>query len=72
MEQRFDGLSTSDVLLWLERLLPRRRQGAFADPVEFEPRMEEMANDPDVQRVLRNEDLIDPDNSGRTDRLQRR
>ena len=56
VEALFDQLSLADKLLLIERLVRRVRQGAV-DEAARAREMEEMANDPDIQRVLRGEDL---------------
>jgi hypothetical protein len=53
LNRQFDGLTQHDQFLLVEGLLRRMRQKALFDPVEFDQQMDEMANDPDIQRELR-------------------
>ncbi len=56
VEAVFDRLALADQLLLIERLVRRIRQGTV-DETASAREMEEMARDPDMQRVLRGEDL---------------
>jgi hypothetical protein len=66
VEALFDQLSLADKLLLIERLVRRVRQGAV-DEAARAREMEEMANDPDIQRVLRGEDLTSTANATPTE-----
>jgi hypothetical protein len=56
VEALFDQLSLADKLFLIERLVRRVRQ-ASVDEAALAREMEEMANDPDIQRVLQGVDL---------------
>jgi hypothetical protein len=62
VEEQFATLSLHEQLLFIERLVRRVRRHAYLDAADFDREMEEMANDPDVQRELRM--LPDPGENG--------
>ena len=66
VEALFDQLSLADKLFLIEPLVRRVRQASVDEPA-LAREMEEMANDPDIQRVLRGEDLAPTANTTPTE-----
>ena len=57
LEKLAQQLSRDERLWLIERLASGLRSYPQYTPEELDAQMEAMANDPDIQRVLRNEDL---------------
>jgi hypothetical protein len=59
------SLPVGEQLEVVEELLRRLRRNSFTDHAALERQMEEMANDPGMQRVLSGADLLDSAGAGR-------
>ncbi len=66
VEAVFDQLPLVDQLLLIERFVRRIRQGTVNEAATARA-LQEMANDPDIQRVLRGEDLAPTGNTSQTE-----
>jgi hypothetical protein len=66
VESLFEQLTITDQLLLIERLVRRMRRGNISEAAMARD-LEEMANDPDIQRVLRGEDLARTENATPTE-----
>ena len=63
IEHEFDHLPLHEQLLLIERLVRRVRQST-GDPAGLDRALEQMAADPDIQRVLRGDDLVPKNAAG--------
>jgi hypothetical protein len=59
LTERIAQLPLAEQFYLLEDILRRIRHQHFTDYAALEREMEEMANDPEIQRVLRGEDLTE-------------
>ncbi len=66
VEAVFDQLELTEKLLLIERLVRRVRQGTV-DEAAVARAMDALASDPDIQRVLRGEDLAPLRNTSQTE-----
>ena len=57
MESRFAAWPVEQQLRFIERLARRIRRDSFTDHAGLAAQMDEMVNDPGMQRVLNNQDL---------------
>lgn len=57
IQAKLSGLTPEEKLYLTERILGSIRKEHFTDNEGLAANIEAMANDPDMQRVLRNEDL---------------
>ena len=64
MERRFAAWPLSDQIRFIERLVRRMRRDSFTDSASGDLDLQAMAADPDIQRVLRNEDLVPKNAAG--------
>jgi hypothetical protein len=62
--ERIARLPTGEQLEFVEDILRRLRRDSFTDHAALDRDMEQMAADPNVQRVLRNEDLLEAHEAG--------
>jgi hypothetical protein len=64
MERRFAAWPLPDQIRFIERLVRRIRHDSFADSANGDLDLQAMAADPDIQRVLRADDLVSKNAAG--------